>query len=105
MPLSRRYSPEHPPGEHCNFGLDYSYVIPPGVGITSATLDIFNNITTPTAADSDWTKGPVAVSGRTVYANLTGGLDGHDYQLRWTATDTDGNIWPRTTLVLCANTS
>ena len=32
MPLSRRYTPEHPPGEECNFGLHFSLVIPPGVG-------------------------------------------------------------------------
>jgi hypothetical protein len=105
MPLSRRYTPEHPPGEHCNFGLDYSFVIPPGVGISAGTLSIFTNTVTPTPADADWTVGPVTVRGRAVYSLLTGGQEGVDYQLRWTATDTDGNVWPRTTLVLCAQTS
>lgn len=105
MPLSRRYSPEHPPGESCNFGLDYSPVIPPGVGISSASLAIFTNTTTPAAADADWVKGAVNIQGRMVYANLSGGVNGRDYQLVWTATATDGSIWPRTTLVLCAPTS
>ena len=40
MPLSRRYSPEHPPGEECAFGLDYSPLIPVGVGIATGTLSI-----------------------------------------------------------------
>ena len=38
MPVSRRCTPEHPPGESCNYGLDYSFVIPPGVGIVSGAL-------------------------------------------------------------------
>lgn len=105
MPLSRRYTPEHPPGEQCNYGLDYSFVIPPGVGIQSGSLLIFTNTANPAAADSDWTKGTVYVRGRAIYCNLTGGVAGTDYQLRWTVTDTEGNIWPRTTLQLCAETS
>jgi hypothetical protein len=105
MPLSRRYTPEHPPGEQCNFGLDYSFVIPPGVGISSGALAIFSNAVPPVAADADWTVGAVTVRGRAVYALLKGGIEGTDYQLRWTATDTQGNVWPRTTLILCAQTS
>jgi len=105
MPLSRRYSPEHPPGESCRFGLDYSFVIPPGVGISSAGLEIFSNTATPVSAAADWTVGAVTVQGRTIYARLAGGVEGKDYQLRWSVTDTIGNIWTRTALVLCAQTS
>lgn len=105
MPLSRRYSPEHPPGESCNYGLDYSFIIPPGVGIASGTLTIWHHIVPPTAADADWTVGAVSVRGRVVYALLTGGVEGKDYELRWVATDTSGNKWPRTGLQLCAQTS
>lgn len=105
MSLSRRYTPEHPPGELCNFGLDYSFVIPPGVGIASASLDIFTNTVAPVAADTDWNKGAVTIQGRTVYCRLNGGVEGKDYQLRWTATDSQGNAFPRTVLVLCAQTS
>lgn len=104
MPLSRRYRPEHPPGESCSFGLDYSFIIPVGVGIEQGTLTIFTNTAEP-VDDGSWTIGPVSVRGRAIYANLTGGVLGTDYQLHWTAVDTAGNVWPRTALVLCAFTS
>jgi hypothetical protein len=105
MPLSRRYTPEHPPGEQCNFGMDFSFVIPPGVGISSGGVHLYTNTVPPVAADTDWVIGAVSVRGRAVYASLTGGVEGKDYQVRWSATDSDGNIWPRTALVLCAQTS
>lgn len=105
MPLSRRYTPEHPPGEECNFGLDFSFVIPPGVGLVSGSLAILTNTAAPTDASADWTIGPVTVDGRALYAMLTGGVAGTDYQLKFTAVDTAGKTWPRTALVLCAETS
>ena len=106
MPLSRRYTPEIVPGESCQIGLDYSFVIPPGVGITAGTLAIFTNTATP-AASNDLTIGTVTVRGRTLYApiNATAAALGKDYQLRWQATDSQGNVWPRTALLLCAQTS
>lgn len=105
MPLSRRYQPEKPPEETCSFGLDFSAVIPPGVGIESGSLAIFSNTAAPAPADADFTVGAVMVRGRAIYAMLSGGVSGKDYQLRWTATDSEGNVWPRTALVLCAETS
>jgi hypothetical protein len=45
------------------------------------------------------------VRGRALYAMLAGGVAGTDYQLKFTAVDTAGNTWPRTALVLCADTS
>jgi hypothetical protein len=105
MPLSRRYTPEHPVGESCLFGLDFSAVIPVGVGIAEGTLDILTNTVPPNPADTDWTKGAVKVQGRVLYATLSGGVIGTDYLLRWTATDTDGNVWPRTGLILVGPTS
>ena len=108
MPLSRRYTPEFCPGESCLIGLDFSYVIPPGVGIAKGTLDIFTNVVVPvdvTHAEGHFKVGEVTVLGRALYAPLSGGLDGTDYQLRWSATDTDGNVFPRTALLLCAQTS
>lgn len=105
MPLSRRYTPEHSPGESCSFGLDYSFILPVGVGVETGTIQILTNTATPMDASADWTIGPVAVRGRAIYANLSGGVSGVDYQLKWTATDSAGNIWPRTVMVLCADTS
>jgi hypothetical protein len=105
MPLSRRYNPSHPPGENCSFGVDFSFVIPPGVGIQSGTLAILTNTAAPTDASADWTIGPVMVRGRALYAMLSGGVAGKDYQLKFTAVDTAGRTWPRTALVLCADTS
>lgn len=105
MPISRRYTPELAPGESCSFGMDFSFIVPPGVGLTGGTLAIFSNEAFPQAADSDFTIGPVGVRGRAIYATLAGGVEGKDYQLRWKATDTQGNVWPRTALVLCAHTS
>lgn len=105
MPLSRRYTPEHPPGESCSFGLDYSFIIPVGAAIQSGSLAIQTNTANPQPADGDWSISPIEVRGRAIYANLSGGVAGTDYQLVWTAVDTSGNVWPRTTLVLCAPTS
>jgi hypothetical protein len=85
--------------------MDFSFVIPPGVGIASGTLAIFTNTVAPVDASADWTQSEVTVHGRAIYAILGGGKPGVDYQLRWAATDTEGSIWPRTGLVLCALTS
>ena len=106
MPLSRRYTPEIVPGESCQIGMDFSFVVPPGVGIASGTLAIFTNVASP-AASTDLTVGPVTVRGRTVYAPITAlaAALGKDYQLRWSATDSQGNVWPRTALLLCAQSS
>jgi hypothetical protein len=90
----------------CYFGFDFSMMIPFGEGIASGALSFFTNVANPAAADADWTVvSPPEVRGRSVYALLTGGVEGTDYQLRWTATDTAGGVWPRTALVLCAETS
>ena len=105
MPLSRRYSPEWAPGEQATIGLDFSSIIPPGVGITSGTLTIATNTTPPSDATADWQATALSVQGRALYTTLVGGVNGRDYLLNWTATDTDGNIWPRTAMLLCAPTS
>ena len=105
MPLSRRFNPEHPPGESCKFGIDFGFIVPVGVGLTSGSLAILTNTAAPADASADWTIGPVVVRGRALYAMLAGGVAGTDYQLKFTAVDTAGNTWPRTALVLCADTS
>lgn len=104
MPLTRRYTPEHPPNELCVYGMDFSFIVPPGVGLASGAVTVWKNIVPP-VQDTTWTIGAVSVWGRVLYASLTGGAEGTDYQIRWVANDTDGNKWPRTALVLCAQTS
>ena len=103
MPLSRRYSPELAPGETSVMGMSFEAVIPPGVGIASGTLTISPN----TAGGTGVSAGAVSIHDRTLYATVTAqqSADGADWKLLWTATDTDGNVWPRTGLVLCADTS
>ena len=105
MPISRRYSPSWAPGEGAVIGMDFSFVVPPGVGLVSGTLHFFDNLPNPVNADADWTIGPVEVFGRTLYASLAGGAQGKDYQVQWVAQDTEGYTWPRTALMLCAPTS
>jgi hypothetical protein len=85
--------------------MDFSPILAPGAGVSRGTLEIFTNTASPVPADQDWQVGEVVVYGRALYAVLGGGSPGIDYQLQWTAYDTDGNQWPRTGLVLCAPTS
>ena len=105
MPISRRYSPEWAPGEKAIIGFDFSPIVPPGVGISAGSLALKTNTVPPADASADWTPGTVSWRDRTLYATLQGGVAGKDYLLVWTATDTDGNIWPRTAAMLCAPTS
>lgn len=104
MALGNRYEPPHPIGEVCNFGIDYSAILPLGVIITDADLDIMIN-TNPPGAQTAWTIGAVEIDGRRVYAQCSGGAAGTDYQFQWVATDSLGNTWPRTILCLCAQTN
>lgn len=84
--------------------MDFSFVVPPGTGLLGGSLSIWTNVSSPLLS-ADWTIGPVKVLNRALYTTLSGGVEGTDYQLRWIAYDTDGNVWPRTALVLCAQTS
>ena len=104
MALTRRYQPALAPGEASEIGLDYSYILPPGIGLTGATIAQYLN-TNPATATTDLTLGTPTVRGRNVWTTIAGGVAGTDYQLRWTATDSAGNTWPRTCLILVAATS
>jgi hypothetical protein len=101
--LGNRYNPTHAPGDAVTFGLDLSAILPLGVGIDDASLEILIN-TNPTQSQGDWQQGEVAVDGRRVYADCSGGAAGVDYQFRWTVTDSTGSTWTRTVLCLCAET-
>lgn len=104
---TRRYIPSHNTnaGESVIYGMDFSAVLAPGVGIVSGTLRIAENVVPPKDATADWTIGPIRVIDRALYARLRGGVDGTDYLLTWTAVDTLNNTWPRVGLLLCARTS
>ena len=104
MALNNRYLPSHPAGQSCQYAIDLSAILPPGVTVQSGTLVIQLN-TVPPAPSSDFTIGAVSPNGRRLYANLAGGASATDYRLTWTATDSLGNIWPRACLLLCAATS
>lgn len=149
MPLSRRYSPEWSPGDAATIGMDFSSILPPGIGIEEAALEsdgptprleIWYNFAAPQPAVADWQVDPTlaaqqgwwwqlgndaqsaqwlqtvsastfvlalgtAVVGRAVYAFVRGGNPGVDYQFRWTITDTLGNRFTRTGLLLVGLTS
>ena len=107
MPLAKRFSPEWAPGEANQIGMDFSTILPPGVGIAGGSLSIATN-TQPPNPSSDFTSSDnfgLNVEGRAVYCQIAGGILGRDYQLTFTVSDTEGNVWPRTALMLCSSTS
>ena len=104
MALNNRYEPSHPAGQVLQYGLDFANLLPDGVTLSSATLGQFLNSVPPTSTN-DFVLGPVTVTGRRAYAQLSGGVAGNDYRLTWTAYDSLGNVIPRTVLLLCAATS
>lgn len=101
----RRYEPSHPPGEVCLFGMDFSFLLPMGVGIRYADLNIFNNTFLSPDVSADFIIDPVTISGRQIWTRVQGGVDGSDYRFLWRITDTDGFVWPRSALVLCSSTN
>jgi hypothetical protein len=106
MPLTRRYHPEIAPEEFAIFGMDFSTIIPPGVGIASVTASVLTN-TVPPAGTTQLVVGAPSWSDRTVYATIGAAntAGGEDFQINWFVIDTNGNQWPRTALLLCAPTS
>lgn len=104
MSINNRYQQPHPAGAVIEYGLDFSTILPPGVTISDGRLAQQTN-QVPPQPTNDFTIGPVQAIGRRLYAQLAGGAAGTDYQLIWTATDSQGGIWPRTVLLLCASTS
>src|SRR5215472_4922438 len=101
MSLNNRYTPSHPQGDNQMYALDFSNLLPPGVGIATGSLAIEYN-TVPPTPQSDWTLGPPSVVGRRVYCQCEGGLAAKDYRLTWTVVDSLANQWSRACLLLCA---
>lgn len=104
MALSRRYHPEWPPGESSQIGIDMSGVLPPGTRLEAASLELFVN-RNPVEPTTDWALDDPTWSGRQAWCRITGGASGVDYQCQWILTDSRNNVWVRTTLLLCAQTS
>jgi hypothetical protein len=98
--MSRRYSPPWPPGDEGVVGIALDFVLPAIGG-----LPISAELTIDPLGDFLILTNPLTIAGRSVYATISGGVSGRDYQLRWTVTDGDGNIYQRTGLLLCAPTS
>jgi hypothetical protein len=105
MALNNRYLPSHPQGQSCQYALDFSAILPPGVGLASGLLTLTSNTVPPAPVPGDFVQGPVQINGRRLYASLSGGVTAKDYRLTWAGVDSLGNNWVRTCLLLCAQTS
>lgn len=103
MSLSRRYH-ACPPGESARIGIDFSALLPPGVTLSSAALTVFCN-TNPVQPAPEWTVGVPEFLGRMAWCQVSGGMEGTDYQFRWSVSDNNGNTWQRVALMLSAQTS
>lgn len=104
MALSLRYEPSHPAGQARVYGLDVSFLLPPGIGVTEPGVVIQTN-TTPPGIAGGITATTGGFSGRKLWITITGGIAGTDYLITWTFNDTAGNTWVRSILLLCAPTS
>lgn len=104
MAITRRYQPNWAPAESSIIGMDFSPMLPPGVGISTVVLTIVLN-QNPATPSNDFTQGTISIDGRRTWCLLAGGNAGIDYQCRWGITDTIGQNWLRIALLLCAETS
>lgn len=120
--FTARYKPSKHPEEISLFGMDFSKVIPPGVGIFNDFNDpdtlpgviLYTNTVPPVVVaplpggggEIDFGGGGVIyVIGRAVYVSIKGGVAGTDYIVEWYVTDTNGWVHVRDALMLCADTS
>lgn len=104
MSINNRYYPPQPVGQSIVYGMDFSNILPPGVTLAQGTVGIQYNTVPPTTA-LDLTATDLPIQGRRLYATISGGTAGRDYRLTWQGTDSLGNTWFRTVLLLCAATS
>lgn len=103
MAVTRRYH-SWPPGEAAYVGMDFSDLLPPGTALATGQVTIVIN-SNPTQPQTDFTISPVQLQNRQAWAQLQGGNAGTDYQVRWTVGDSRQNVWNRTALLLCAESS
>ena len=105
MSLNNRYMPSHAVGDSCLYALDFSNILPLGVGFEGSVGFEVEYNTVPPTGQSDFTVGPPYFVGRRIYAQLSGGASAKDYRLTFTGGDSLGNTWSRSALLLCSATS
>lgn len=118
---SQRYRPPMAPGERSPVGMDFSNIVPVGVGIASCTLQIFTNTVPPVETDAGF-EGSLTADFATIMTfgqpqqiNIEdrfcwvwlNALDqtATDYQFLFEALDNSNAAWTRTALLLCTVTS
>lgn len=104
MAVSKRYQPSHPAGQTAIYAVDFSNILPPGVGLTMPAVQLFIN-TTPPGLPVGITTASGGFRGRQVWITIQGGVSGTDYLIQWTVNDTQNNTWIITAALLCAATS
>lgn len=104
MAVSQRYQPSHPAGQSAIYAVDFSNILPPGVGLTMPAIQFFTNTVPPGIATGITSSGG-GFRGRMAWMNITGGQAGQDYLVQWTLIDSQNNTWIMTALLLCAATS
>lgn len=104
MAVSQRYQPSHAPDQSAVYAVDFSNMLPPGVGLSQPGVQIQTNTTPPGVALGITTSGG-GFKGRQVWITISGGVAGTDYVITWTVSDTQQNSWVISVLLLCARTS
>lgn len=104
MAVSQRYKPSHPAGQSAVYAVDFSNILPPGVGLSQPGVIIQTNTTPPGIATGITSSGG-GFRGRMAWITIAGGVAGTDYLIQWTLIDSQNNTWIVTVLLMCAATS
>lgn len=104
MAVSQRYQPSHPAGQSAVYAVDFSNILPPGVGLSQPGVIVLTN-TVPPGLAQGITPGAGGFRGRIAWITISGGVSGQDYIIQWTVADTASNTWIVSALLLCAATS
>jgi len=116
-----RYRPFHTT-DNAFFSMDWSPILPPGLGIVSTMLTVVRNtnptqpapevaVSLPAEGNALWDEalwdegqwGSMGIEGRITSARCSGGNAGTDYQFRWAIVDSADNTWGETAFALCVS--